>query len=64
MLPSARKSRVAASVSSGTVMVEQQALGFMVWAALAPLFKGLGQAVVDVPTGADHFVSLRDMVVT
>ena len=37
----------------GIVVVEQQALGSTVWAALAPLLGDLVQVVVDIPIGVD-----------
>ena len=48
-------------VSAGNVVVEQEALGSTVGAALAPLLEDLGQAVVDTPTGVDCLLVLEDL---
>ena len=51
------------SVSASIVVVEQHAMGSIMWAALAPLLEDLGQAVVDYQLELTNFQSLRGMMV-
>ena len=41
------------------VMVEQQAMGSLVWAALTPLLRDLGQSLTDIPSGVDCLPVLK-----